>query len=242
MLYFYVIFLCFMKLSLLWYLILYFSRVGSHIIFFCMWNSLWYCRISCYIFLHEERAMVLWNFVLYQSACETYSVIVEFYVLLFCMWNALWYCVILCYIFMHVEQSLVLWNLMLYLSVSRTHSGILNFFVTLSVCGTCYSLVELCVIFFCVWNALWYWVISCYIFSLWNMLWYCRIMCYIFHMWNALWCCGIPCYIILRLEHTLVLCNFLLYYSACGTHSGIVEFSVIYFLRVKVALVLYNFM
>ena len=32
-----------------------------------------------------------------------------------------------------------------------------------------------------------------------------------------------------------------LYFFACGTRSGIVEFSVIYFLRVERALVLWNF-
>ena len=32
----------------------------------------------------------------------------------------------------------------------------------------------------------------------------------------------------LRVERALVLCNFLLYFSACGTRSGIVEFFVIF--------------
>ena len=73
---------------MLWYI---FSACGARYgivkfcaIFFCVWNALWCCVISCYIFLHVEHALVLWNFVLYFSACQ---------------WNVLWYCRISCYIF-----------------------------------------------------------------------------------------------------------------------------------------------
>ena len=41
--------------------------------------------------------------------------------------------------------------------------------------------------------------------------------------------CGISYFIFLRVERTLVLLNFVLYFSACGTRSGIVEFRVIFF-------------
>ena len=54
--------------------------------------------------------------------------------------------------------------------------------------------------------------------------------CVIFsRRWNGLWYCGILCYIFLRVEHALVVWNFVLYFSECGTCSGIVEFSIIYF-------------
>ena len=71
---------------------------------------------------------------------------------------------------------------------------------------------------------------------LWN-LW--NFVVYIFCVWSALWYCEILCYIFLRLERALVLCNFVLYFSACGTRSGIVEFCVIFFcVPVERALVL----
>ena len=62
------------------------------VIFFSMWNAIWYCEISCYIFLRVKGALVLWNLVLYFYACGTHSCIVEFSVAFFCVWNALWYC------------------------------------------------------------------------------------------------------------------------------------------------------
>ena len=92
--------------------------------------ALWYCIISCYIFLrlerdlvlcnmilHVERALVLWNFVLYFSACGTRYGIVEFCDIFLCVWNALKYCVISCYIFPRVECALVLYNFVLYFSI-----------------------------------------------------------------------------------------------------------------------------
>ena len=46
------------------------SVIGeSRVVFFSVWNALWYCVISCYIFLRVERALVLWNLVLCFSAC-----------------------------------------------------------------------------------------------------------------------------------------------------------------------------
>ena len=88
-----------------------FSHVWNLLLFFSVWNSLWW-----YIFLHVERALVfrvvffrLWSFVLYISACGICSGIpcyiflcVEraliFCVIYFCVWNALWYFVL--YIFL----------------------------------------------------------------------------------------------------------------------------------------------
>ena len=149
------------------------------VIFLCVWNVLWYCGISCYIFPHVERALVLWNFVLYFPhverslvlwdfvlyfpVCGTSSGIVAFCVIFFRTWNALWYCWILCYIFLNMERALVLWGFVLYVSVYGMRSGI----------------VEFCVIFFCMWDVLWYCGISCYIFPcvecalvLWNFVLY----------------------------------------------------------------------
>ena len=77
-----------------------------------------------------ERALVLWNFVLIVSVCETNAGIVEFCVIFFCvpveralvLWNfmldfALWYCGILCHIFLRVECALILWKFVLYFYV-----------------------------------------------------------------------------------------------------------------------------
>ena len=62
-----------------------------------------------------------------------------------------------------------------------------------------------------------------------------------FRVWNALWCCGILCYIFPRVYSALVLWNFVLYISVCGTRyvivlyfptcgtcSGIAEFRVLF--------------
>ena len=58
-------------------------------IFFRVWNALWYCGISCYIFPRVERVLVLWDLVLYFSACGTCFGIVGFSVIFFRVWNAL---------------------------------------------------------------------------------------------------------------------------------------------------------
>ena len=96
---------------------LYISTCGTRsdivefcVIFFRRWNELWYCGILCYIFLHVERTLVLWNFVLHFSACVTWFGIVEFCVVFFCMWNALWYHGISCYIILCVQRVLLLWK------------------------------------------------------------------------------------------------------------------------------------
>ena len=57
-----------------------------------------------------------------------------------------------------------------------------------------------------------------------------------FCMWNALWYCAMLCYIFLVLERSLVLWNFVLYFSAFGTRSGIVECCVIFFFSFNVLL------
>ena len=129
MLYFCVEFLCCMKLSLLCYFVLYFLPLKFCVIFFYVWNALWYCGISCYIYLLMECALVLRNYVLYFSACIMRSSIVEFCVIFFCVWNVLWYHGISCYIFLRVECALVLWNFMLYFSACGTRSGIVEFHV-----------------------------------------------------------------------------------------------------------------
>ena len=87
----------------------------------------WYCGISRYMFLHPERALVWWNFVLHFFVCGTLSGIVESSISIFvcrthcgnvefcvifsvCQWNALWYCIVFCYISLYVECDLMLWN------------------------------------------------------------------------------------------------------------------------------------
>ena len=104
--------------------------------------------------------------------------------------------------------------------------------------------MELRVIFFCMWSALWYNKFCGLIFLLvecalvlWNFLLYfyaCGTrsaiveFCVMFLcVWDALWYCGILCYIFLR---------------ASGTRSGIVKFCVIFFcVPVEQPLVLCNF-
>ena len=106
-----------------------------------MWNVLWYCEILCYMFLRVELALVFWSFVLYFSAYGTRSGIVEFHFIFsvcgkrssiveFCVIS---FCV-------PVERALVLWNFVLYISA----------------CEMCLGIVEFCVIYFCMWNTLWY--------------------------------------------------------------------------------------
>ena len=82
-----------------------------------------------------------------------------------------------------------------------------------------------CIIFFCVWNALWYFVLYFYVCGTRS-----GILCYIFpHVERALVFCVIyfP-----RVERALIFCviffrvwnalwYFVLYFSACGTRTGI---------------------
>ena len=83
-------------------------------------------------------------------------------------------------------------------------------------CGLRSVIVEFCVIFFRVWNALCHCVIWWYIFCMWNALWYCGIWCYIFlHVERALVLCNFVLSF-LRVEFSLVLWNFVLYFSAFG--------------------------
>ena len=79
----------------------FFVRLEFLVIYFYVRNVIWYCGILCYILLCVERALVLWNFVLYFlrveralvlwnfvfcfSACEMCSGIVEFCVIFFCV-------------------------------------------------------------------------------------------------------------------------------------------------------------
>ena len=135
--------------------------------------------------------------MLYISACGTRSGIVECCVIFFWVWNILSYCGFLCYICLRLELALVLWNVVLYLSARGTCLVLWNILLYLSVCGTRSGIVEFLVIFICMWNA----------------LWYCRILCYIF-----------PCIEIFGWEIKLlfvhvccifVLLLFLLYLSRC---------------------------
>ena len=68
---------------------------------------------------------------------------------------------VLCHIFLLVERALVLWNSVLYISACGTRSSIVLYF---SPCGTHSGIVEFCVIFFTVWNRIWYFGVLCYIF------------------------------------------------------------------------------
>ena len=76
--------------------------IKFRVIYFRVCNTIWYCRILCYIVLRVERAVVLWNFLLYIfvhetcsgvllyiSLLETCSGIVEFRVICFYIRNAL---------------------------------------------------------------------------------------------------------------------------------------------------------
>ena len=65
------------------------------VVFFCVWNTLRYCGIYCYIYLHVERALVfviyfcVWNallfveFIVIIPACGEHSSIVECCVIFF---------------------------------------------------------------------------------------------------------------------------------------------------------------
>ena len=129
--------------------------------------------------MHVERALVLWNFVLYFLMCRTCCGIVEFYVRFFCV---------------PVEQALALWNFVLYFSACQWNTLWYYFF---------------CSIFFCVWNSLWFCLISCYTFLfvkqvlvLWSSVLYFSVC-----QWNDFLYCGILLYIFLCMESVLVVWN-----------------------------------
>ena len=201
-------------------------------------NVLYACCI--FVFYEIFLAQVLWNFVLYISACGTRSGDVEIFVIyfppvlcLFCMYvvkkkqkqkNKKW-CVVY---FLRVKHALVfcviffgvwnaLWYVVLYFSARRTRSGISCYIFP--AYGTRSGILYY--IFSCVERALSFFVIY---LCVWNALWYfvlyfqrveCTLVfCVIFLIvWNALW-------------------NFVLHFSACGTRSGIFDLC---------ALVLWNF-
>ena len=104
------------------------SIVEFCVIFFCVWNVLWYHGISCYIFLCVERALVLWNFVLYFLRVERALVLWNF-VLYFSVGGTRSGIVEFCVIFscMPVKQAMVLWNFVLYISTCGMRSGIVEF-------------------------------------------------------------------------------------------------------------------
>ena len=166
-------------------------------------------KILCYIFPHVECALVLWNFVLYFSTCGTRSDIVEFFVIFFCVWNALWYCVIFYCVFNMLSYCGVLRYI--FLRVERA-LVLWSFVLYVSMYGMRSGIVDFCVIFstFGTGSGI----------AEFRAIYFC--------VWNVLWYCGISCYIYLRLERSLVLCNFVLYFSACGTRSIIVESCVIF--------------
>ena len=120
--------------------------------------------IFCSMFLHVEWAPALWSFVLFFPACWMCSVIVEFSVLFFFVWNALCYCGFSCYIFPLMKIGLLLLIFVLYFSACGIRSGIMEFCDILSGCETRSIIVEFHVIFFCIWNALWYFWVLCYKF------------------------------------------------------------------------------
>ena len=97
----------------------------QEVCFFYVWNALWCCVISFYIFLRVKCALVL----CYISAFGTHSGIVEFRFIFFYVWNMIWYCGILCYIFPRAGRALVLWNSVLYSYACGTRSGVVGFFV-----------------------------------------------------------------------------------------------------------------
>ena len=92
---------------------------------------LWYFVVLCYIFSHVERALVLWNIVLYifRLCCVLVVCVLlrenqKNDVFLFCVCRT--GSVIVLYIFLCVERALVFF--VLYISSCGTRSGILCYF------------------------------------------------------------------------------------------------------------------
>ena len=176
--------------------------VEFRVVFFRVWNALCYC-------------------VIYIFACGTRSDIVESCVIFFRLCKALWYCGISYYIFLCVECALVLWNFCYIFLLVECALVLWNFILYFSACVTCSGIVEFHVIFVCVWNALWYCVISCYISSMCETRSGIVEFCVIFFcMWNALCYCVILCYIFPYIEisggdNSTSLCTCVLYFSCC---------------------------
>ena len=99
--------------------------------FFCLRNALWYCGILCYMFLHVERALLLWISVLYFPS-----------VLFFCCMRVV------------KKKNIKIKYFMFYFSSYETRSVVLCC-IFLCVGRT----LVFCVIFLCVRNALWYFVL-----------------------------------------------------------------------------------
>ena len=169
--------LCGMRSGILFYICLLLSSFCVAIYLPCF-HLFFLFRLFVMIF--DFGALVLWKFLLHLSVSGTRSDIV----LYIChIRNALWYCGIscytvpcaeklwyydvLCYIDLCVAHALVLWNLVLYFSCCVTSSGIL----------------EICILFFCLLNALRY---CGFFFCMWNELGSYWILRYIFHILKCL--------------------------------------------------------
>ena len=146
------------------------------------------------------------------------------------MLYACWFCFCLCHIFLRVERALVLWNFLLYFPARGTLSGI-GILCYIFVYGTRSGIVDFCVIFFCMWNTIWY----CVIFSACGMRF--GIAEFVLHFFACGTRIGIVEFrviYVLHVERILALWNFVLYLTACGTPYGIMHFCVTYFYKVKV--------
>ena len=175
------------KLRVLFFLVE--RALGFCVIYFLLFSS--FC-VELYLpwFPLKVSFLLVWNYIWF-----TRYGIVEFCVIFVRVEHAL-VCGIWCYIFLRVELTLVLWNVVLYFSE----------------CGTYSCIVKFCVLFVCIWNALWYCGILCYIYLcveraliLWNFVLYLSVygtrsgivefivifMC----VWKTLWYCRILCYI-----------------------------------------------
>ena len=116
----------------------------------------------------------------------------------------------------------------------RVWNALWYFVLYFSVCVTGSGVVIFCVVFIFVWNTLWYFVlcssscrtrssILCCIFS-----WF-PLHFVLYYICLSIFDCRFLCYIFPRVEHTLVLSDLVLYFSACGTRSDVVESCVIFF-------------
>ena len=151
-----------------------------------------------------------------------------------------------------------------------------NFFIYIFVSEMRSSIAKYCDIFCYISNALYYCGFSCYIFLrfsgtrsgivvcfgwfffVWNVFWYYWKLTLSFCVWKALWYWGILCNLVLDVERTLLLCNFVLYFYVCWRWCIIVqicvkcfcmrnilryyEISCYIFLHVEHVLVWWNFM
>ena len=155
----------------------------------------------------------------------------EFFVRFFCLQNASWWFFV---IFFHVWNAL--WYFVLYFFVWTV---LCPFVIKFSLCVK--SSRVFCVINFCFWNSLWYFVFyfsACGTLSviLWCIFFVCGtnsgILCYIFSVFSPFFVVlYLPCFPLIFLFclfetifdlRAVVLCNFVLHFSACGMFSGIV--------------------